>query len=368
MKKSYFSREISDALKGIALILMFVHHFFTFPDWITCGVEYPWIQDFTKYFCAPTDICVSLFAFLTGYFYAFSRGKLGHSLNKITDFLLSYWLVAIPLTALAALTGCYTLSRSVVLELVGLRNAVMTFCWYVYFYCIVMLVLPVLARRDSRSPVMDVFVLLVVPVVVLNVWEARDFQPLRHAIAWNLRQWFPCVAVGFLFGRYGLFETWFDRFFPENAGKGRRAVVYALMVWAAFRGRYFIEGLYPGTVTFRSSDYPIMLTEDVIFAPLFLYGAANLLKMAKGAVVTVLGKIGRKSMLMWFYHCVFFNCCASFTQKILYFPRNPVLVLLNGLILCYLAAALTEPVRRLVLKWKNAVFAWFAGKLPVKSV
>lgn len=129
MKNSYFSRETTGALKGIALILMFVHHFFTFPGWITCGVEYPWIQEFTNQFCAPTDICVCLFAFLTGYLFFFSPGTLRYGLRKITDFLLSYWLVAVPMIAAAALLGCFTLSRNGVLaELLGVRNQVMSFC------------------------------------------------------------------------------------------------------------------------------------------------------------------------------------------------------------------------------------------------
>lgn len=368
MKRSYFSRDISDALKGIALILMFIHHFFTFPDWITCGVEYPWIESFTAQFCAPTDICVCLFAFLTGYFYAFSRGTLGYSLKKITDFLLSYWLVCIPMIALAVLTGCYTLSKAALaLELLGLQNTVMTFCWYVNFFCIILLALPLLTHQHSRSPVLDVLVVLVVPTVALNIWVELDMNTIRHSVAWNLRQWYPCVALGWLFGKYGLFEKWFDRFL-QGSGKLHQGLVCALMVWFAFRGRYYIEGLYPGTVTFRSSDYPIMLTEDVIFAPLFLYGGANLLMLLKATpVLRVLEKIGQKSMLMWFYHCIFFNCCKGFTQIVLYFPRNPLLVLLNGLVLCYAAAAVTDPVRRALLRGKDALLRRAAGFLPTRA-
>lgn len=366
MRSSCFDRETSNALKGIALILMFVHHFFTFPDWIVCGVEYPWQQAFTNQFCAPTDICVRLFAFLTGYFYAFSKGTLGYSARKITDFLLSYWTVCLPLILIAMLTGSFTLSKSgLMMELLGLKNGVMTFCWYVYFYCIVMVMLPLLTRRDSHSPIMDTFVLLVLPTVWLNIWVDHETQWTLHAVAWNLRQWYPCVAVGYLFGKYGLFEKWFDAFLPkgEKPGFGVRVVLPAIMVWAAFRGRYYIEGLNLGSITFRSSDITMMLTEDIVNAPLFLYGAASLLLLCrKSLFFRVLEKIGKRSMLMWFYHCIFFNCCKQFTQIILYFPRNPILVLLNGLLLCYLAAAVTEPVRKALVDGKNRLLDWAAGK------
>lgn len=363
MRDSYFDRKTSSALKGIALILMFVHHFFTFPEWITCGVEYPWQQAFADQLCAPTDICVSLFAFLTGYFYVFSRGTIRYSLRKITDFLISYWMAAIPMIALAAWSGCYTLSKSgVVCELLGLNSTVMSFCWYVYFFCIIMLALPLLTRRDSHSPVMDVLLLLVLPTAALNIWYALESRPLVGAVVWNLRQWWPCVAVGYLFGKYGLFEKWLDTFLQrgEKSGFAVRVVLPALMVWAAFRGRYYIGALNFGSVTFRSGDYTLMLTSDILNAPLFLYGAANLLMLCpNGFLFRILEKIGEHSMLMWFYHCIFFNCCRQFTQIVLYFPKNPVLVLLNGLILCYMAAVLTEPVRKVLVGGKNRLLDAF---------
>ena len=82
MKHNYFPRDISGAIKGIALILMFIHHFFTFPEWIICGIDYPWIRTFAIQFGAPTKLCVALFAFLTGYFHAFSAGTPGGPCGK----------------------------------------------------------------------------------------------------------------------------------------------------------------------------------------------------------------------------------------------------------------------------------------------
>lgn len=68
MKTSYLDRPISDAIKGIALIFMFIHHFFTFPEWYVSGISYPELSLFARLFCWPLKICVSVFAFLTGYF------------------------------------------------------------------------------------------------------------------------------------------------------------------------------------------------------------------------------------------------------------------------------------------------------------
>lgn len=349
MKDSYFSREISGALKGIALIMMFVHHFFTFPDWIVCGVEYPWIQNFTNWFCAATASCVGVFLFLTGYFYTFSDGGWKRSFKKIVDFLLSYWLVCGVLIAAAVGMDCFPLSkRGILQELLGQNNArVMTFCWYVSFYCVILLILPLLYRKDVRLPVLDVLGMLVLPLIVLNVGKAfTDFTVFS-----GMLQWYPCLAVSCLFGKYDLFRKWFDARL-EQKRKWYRIVVWVLMTWIGFRGYYYFQGWELGTLRIRSWWVVAVLPENVLFVPIFLYGAANLLSLFRGHL-RVLEKIGERSMLMWFYHCIFFNCCRQITQKFLYFPKNPVLVLLNGLVLCYAAAALTEPVRKALIAGKN---------------
>lgn len=360
MRQSYFSRETAAALKGIALILMFIHHFFTFPDWIVCGVEYPWAQTFADLFCEPTKICVGLFAFLTGYFFAFSKGTLRYSLGKITDFLLSYWVVCVPLLAVALLTGWGKLSRSgALLELLGLKSRVMIFCWYVYFYCIILVMLAVLTRLGDLPPAMEALVLLGIPSILFGIWALLDIHPVLRAVCENLRLWYPCVAVGWLFARHGLFTRWLEPF-TGRSGVLCRIAVPAGMVLLAVLGRYCISGLTLGFVIFRSGEYPLKLTADVLYAPLFLFGGAKLLTLRPGSpVVRVLEAIGKRSMLMWFYHCVFFDCFKRVTQPVLYFPRNPVLVLLNGLLLCYLAAVLTQPVCNLVIGWKNRLAACF---------
>ena len=151
------------------------------------------MQEFSVQFCAPTDLCVSLFALLSGYFYAFSAGTLSYSLRKITDFLISYWLLCIPMVAVAALTGCNTLSKTgLVLEMLGLESIVMSFCWYVYFFCIVMLAIPLLARKDSRSPVMDALVLL--NGLLLCYIAAALTEPVRKAVIGCKERLFAWIA------------------------------------------------------------------------------------------------------------------------------------------------------------------------------
>lgn len=356
MKTSYLDRDCTGAIKGIGLILMFIHHFFTFPSWHVDAAAYPWLRDFADAYCSPTDLCVAIFAFLTGYFYFFSRTKtLRYSLRKITDLLVSYWLVYLPFLGIAVVLGCHTFSfRGFVYELFGLTNSVMSFCWYVYFYCIMMLLLPLLCKPEKRSPVMDVLMLLLLPALLLRCWLGQSTGGIFYSVLYNTQLWFPCISGGYLWAKYSLFENFFDKEAGLLPSRAAKILVYALVCWAAFRGRYWIQEFTIGSVEIRTGIYGVTFTMDLLFAPLFVWGAANLLGLVKHTILfRLLEKIGRHSMLMWFLHCIFFNVCKEYTQPILYFPKNPVLVTLNGLVLCYLAAAALDPLLKLLLKGKN---------------
>lgn len=73
--KPYFNQRTTLVIKGIALVLMFIHHFFTFPDWWIDGIDYPNIQKMSTYLCWPLKICVPIFCFITGYVYVFNKRK-----------------------------------------------------------------------------------------------------------------------------------------------------------------------------------------------------------------------------------------------------------------------------------------------------
>lgn len=48
--------------------------------------------------------------------------------------------------------------------------------------------------------------------------------------------------------------------------------------------------------------------------------------------------IGAESLLMWFLHSVFYNVLDVYTKQVLYLPHCPFLVLVWGLLICFIAA------------------------------
>ena len=69
--RGFISRQDGLIIKGIALIMMFFHHFFTFPETYTNVISYGEWENIFLFLQQPFKLCVGMFAFLTGYFYFF---------------------------------------------------------------------------------------------------------------------------------------------------------------------------------------------------------------------------------------------------------------------------------------------------------
>lgn len=365
MKTPYLDRRTTAAMKGIALTLMFVHHFFTFPHWYIDGIAYPAIEPLVRFLQAPTRVCVAVFAFLTGYFYHFSREQsLRYSLRKVRDFLISYWVVygLLMVVAMGLRTWEFSVTEAVA-GLLGLDTTIMIFCWYVYFYILAMLVLPVLVKFSTGTLVGDGFVLGILPVflftILLGILEIEfemDGGYLSAVLAMG-NEWLPVMISGYLCAKYALFEGYFDSMRQQVRTGWGRTLLCLILCGGAFFGRLLCPRVRLGHLSIAGSWIDLVISMDILYAPLFVYGMANLLRTVKTAVIRKpLEEAGKQSMLMWFLHCVFFNCSKEYTQPILYALKNPVLVLLFGLTICYLLAILIDmPLKKLLKRKKAAV-------------
>lgn len=357
MSKEYMDRPTTNAIRGIALIFMFIHHFFTIPDYYVSGISYPELEKFALYFSMPLKICVPVFAFMTGYFYYSAKERtFRYSLRKITDLLVPYWAVYLPFLCLAIALGCHKFNIvDVGMELFALRRSIMCFCWYVFFYYFSMLLLPLLTRFPGRSLLADAALLLLIPAILWITLSAFLNIALVQTVVAQMQTWFPCIAVGYLCAKYSVF-TKIDAYFSTFNSKTGVLFGYLLMTALAFFGCKICAAVTLGSVNVRRGIYELQFSMEMIYGPMFVYGVAKLLQFIKGTLFfRLLGEIGKKSMLMWFIHCIFFNICKEKTQRILYFPKNPVLVVFFGLALCYGLTALIEPGVRFMLKKKNGL-------------
>lgn len=346
-----FDRTMTQYIKGIALLCMLVHHFFTFPDRYVSGIAYPYLDLFARIFQAPMRICVSTFAFLTGYFYFFNKKKtLAYSLKKDWQLLVSYWVAFGILLGLTLIAGVRIPVKNILQEMLTLRKDIMVDSWYVQFYLIAMLMLPFAVRFLPKNETASWLVGLGVPVILFTCIQELAPDGIA-AVAQKQAQWFTSIMSGYLAARNDLFARCFDPARDRFAKKWQK-ILFALVLMGSgmLLRRFFTYGifgviLYPREITFQ-------LYLDVIYAPMFVYGTLTLLQQLQLPkwVRTPLAAIGKLSLPMWFAHGLFFGLAKELYQPMAFFPREPLAVLVWATILTYILAWCMDKITNLLLR------------------
>ena len=351
MNGPWFNRNETALIKGIALIFMFVHHFFTIPIWYVSGISYEHLAGVAALCQQPFKLCVCLFAILNGYLYRYSSDKsLPGSLRRAWRFLVPYWLItATMIIAAVAMNRYVPEPKNVLMELFGLREDVMIFCWYVYFYLIILFILSVMDKLlDQANILVATTVGMILPAVLIILIM---FRLRAESTVWvvldHLRAWLPAVMSGWIFARYSLFEK-AEQGFARMPGAVRAVVCLFLMI-IAFFGRKFLPALNCGPLTLYTVNLYGAFNLDVLYAPAFIFGLITVTRMIR-IPWKPLEIIGKYSMYMWYLHCLFFNCCKPVTQIWLFFPRNPVLVLLWGLLITLLPSVVLHMLVQKIIK------------------
>ena len=323
-------------------------------------VFYPLLSKLAPYFCPSLWLCVSVFAFLTGYVYCLGSHKTyRYSLRKITDLLVSYWSVFFPLAVIAAALGYQYTLKDFLEEMFALYHPTMFFCWYVCFYDCCMLLLPLLSRVMGKNIHIDLFLSLVMVPAVLQLILHDTGSDTVHRMLNNLHSFFPVLLSGFIFARYGLFE---------RLEKLNRRLIPSkplnLVLWLA-AALIVPMGLWAKPViTLRFSALPVIgvtpainINLSVVYAPLFIYSLANLCRAVRPKYLQMgLCHIGTHSLSLWFVSCMFFGNCKSLFQPILYAPHNPIFVTLWGLLLCCIPSAALDFIVQKINRAKNKLF------------
>ena len=342
-----FARVTTDALKGAAVVMMFAHHFFTFPEWFICEGSYPASQGFTELMRLPLAMCVPVFAFLTGFFYARrprEKRTMAHSLGKIGEVLAGHALALLVLLALSRLCGVRTGAGDALLELVGLRSEVSLFNWYICFYILAMLMLPVLLRVPGLGPA-GMFVLTILLPVLLAT-AVRALTPggsLPSVAAQAVLDGVCPLGAGVMAARFASFGRMRKRM------TARRALGCLLLCAGAMLARRFAPRLIlslPGL----GESWQLRVSMDMLYAPACVFALGNLLDAAPRALLRPLAAMGRQSLSMWLLSAAFFGASAPLCQRLLYAPVYPAFVLLWGLELCYVGACALSAVRAAIAK------------------
>ena len=314
------SKDFGSIIKGLGIILMIIHHCFGFPNWFISAISYPDILPYAKHISSSTKICVSIFAFFTGWVYYFHRDKtFKYSLKKITNFLVCYWIDFLVIYVLAWSFCNYNPSiKQIFAELLPFhRFPLMIFAWYVIFYIWTMLALPICDRILKSENRVGAFFCCLSFIFIASLLNRNNyFEWLRIQY---LYIWFPTVLAGYYFAKFHVFDMLQEK-------------VSLLRPYLRFLLGVFI--VICSLVLHAKNGFSVKINNGWYLAPMFIFGAYQIFHtfMKLNFVLIFLGK---HAMNIWFLHCIFFSkITREVFQPLAYFPQNPIFVVILVLLVC----------------------------------
>ena len=231
MSNIAFSKAQTQILKGIALILMIIHHTSTPSLWAENGSM---LNSYFSFQTGATKMCVWIFSFLVGYGFFCSKHKsIRYSLKRILLLLIPFWLMMLLLFIPSAYFSGYfhnypncnmigvAMFPDLVCNLLGLSETLNWYSWFVFFYILSILTLPNLHKvylcfpKSGWLVSIVVFYIFSVAIHFIPNWEGNVL--LQNIFTFTTLV--PVVIVGYMCAKWNHEEKiplWFEgknRFF-----------------------------------------------------------------------------------------------------------------------------------------------------------
>ena len=354
IKNNFFTKEDIRVFKGIAIILMLLHHFFGYPGWYINGITVSGINDidFFRYAVNP----VSIFAFITGYTYFYTKNKnYNYSFTKIFDVFIPYWVIFFLLMIIGFITNTYTFNlKDFGLEFFAINFLLMRFCWYVLFYIIVMLLMPLISKFLDKCNIIESLLITVILVLIFQCILVANINCAKIVdITYNLGRFFPVVLIGYVCAKHSVFYT-----IDENFIKNRymKFILCLIPIYFVLKLRQLFPNILIFNIQYIEQYYPVNLTLDIVYIPILLYLIKTIIETKRRYFAKIIAFVGKYSLLIWFIHCIFFNVSQSIFMPILFFNSNPIIITLWGLLLSLIVAMMINPLISILIKYKNKLF------------
>ena len=316
--KSEISKDTSLILKGIAVVLLVMTHL--------CGVNNEWIVSIPLGYTNGATIlsmigrsCFYIFAFLTGYgmYHSYKKGNIFKaSLKKGISFLLLYWLILLSLfLPFYIATGSWD-TKEFFLSLIGVGH-INIYSWYVYFYLIVLITLPLLRLILNKHWSIVPISIVVLIGVYLILMKFQNNIPIYDNLCTCLFCYIS-VLIGYAFAK----ECYLTKIVKLFKEKRVLVIISSLLLYIASFILYFFwtKGILMPFIT---------MFLIICLATCFTYNVPTLIKKT----LTLLGSV---STALWFIHAVvltpYINRICNF-EWFFYLPREAFVVVIFTIVI-----------------------------------
>ena len=333
---SLFSKRNCDVLKGVAILLMYFHHLFAFPDRIIYPNHYiPIIGIYDiEYFIAEfSKICVPIFLFLSGIGFSFQDNKkVRYYLHKVIDFYLAYFIVfAIFIPMGFVLFGnVNNLDFQITSFLSNLSMLSSTYnseWWFAGVYVLCVILTPLLKR-------LGVNLSAIISLTLLCLYFSLHFLSISTPpIVNNFLLW-QCIFI------FGLFFSKILSNFESHA------------IFSHIKIHATLLSIFSSFVALILYQY-FKVYLLIMFTPLFCLLACIVLNGCNNKFIFCFEWLGKRTIFMWLTHSFF---CYYYFQNVVFHPEYSFLIFLNLILLTLPCCFLLEQLLMLVNKSKARLF------------
>ncbi len=325
----------STVIKGIAITLMIFHHGLGLPaEWFEDGLGYGQIllgtHKLYEMLGNPLKLCVSLFAFLTGYSYCLRKEyTFSYGMKKSLSLLMKYWgvlfLLFYPLGFI--ISGHIPGIKELIFNIIPIHQRAVSFSWYVLFYILCMCSLPFIICLVSHRKIVDFCAIPLTCTIILNILDKIVIQRWYLLdVVKDYFYWMPIVWTGYVFAYYRVLEK----------------IMCKMNIWLS----WCMVICVPILRGMCSEVY--RLNVDVIYAPLYVCAIIWLIK-ENSMFYKMWMFLGKYSMYIWLLHALFFwEKTRRVFQPIVYCNQHIMISMGLLLILSLIMAIIVDKFVRII--------------------
>ncbi len=308
-----FSKRNGNILKGIAILLMYLHHLFGFPERIIEPNAFIPISnsvDIEYYLASFGKICVSMFLFLSGMGLSIvgDKGR-RYYLNKVISFYKAYSIVFIIFISFGFIFFGSVNGNE--FELISFLKNVFLLnydyngeWWFAGVYLLCVIFTPLLLR-------MGFFISILLSLISIVMYFSFHFISLNvNGLLNNFLLW----QVAFV---SGLFYYNVVNYLKINKFLCR-IKDYSFTVLLIVISLIVVSFIY------------LKVYALIFFTPVFCVALSMLVNDSESKLCLVLEWLGRKTLYMWLTHTFF---CYYYFQGLVFLPKYSILVYLNLILL-----------------------------------
>lgn len=341
-RSNEFTKAHTQVAKGVAIILMMIHHLFAFPERIQ-NVSYISILPFGKLGLFQNTsvefllgdfakICVAMYLFLSGYgLYKSSCKKenftIKDSFKKMMKFLINYWVVFVIFVPIGLIW--FKGSANYHFNIVEFMKNFFTLStsyngewWFVRLYIELLLFFP-LVKKVLKGGIVSTFMIslgiysisIIMEIVFIDIFHVSYLQnSFIYNEVMNLLFWQMAFCMGYITAKFNLFSYVNKHIYKT---KLNNKFFYLAVILAIICIRIEFTSIFKIIEKGNSSYF------DFILAPLLILACTNFVHHIKGEnIVSILGK---NSTNIWLTHTFF---CFYYFQGIVFLPRLSILILI----------------------------------------